>query len=67
MTGFLGGGEIIGKDSVTLNQVMVPIAKFLFSQSIKGNVEDLIISNDKQEKSFGTVEKTTKLIFYTIV
>lgn len=44
---------LIGKDSVTLNQVVVPIVKFSFLESIRRNLKDLIISSDKRERSFG--------------
>lgn len=44
---------LIGKDSVTLNQVVVPIVKFSFLESIRKNLKDLIISSDKRERSFG--------------
>lgn len=43
---------LFGKDAVTLNQVMVPIVKFL--ESFGRNVEDLIILNGMRERSFGT-------------
>lgn len=44
---------LFGRDSVTLNQVMVPIAKFSFSESITARVEDLITLRGRREGVWG--------------